>query len=112
MAERTVRNPQVARHLGLRFSAALPQMHGFQLKFLGVRWSRFLHGRVLLWECLLSPIYSLHASGSRPPQRGSEQTRSASPFADTRKAEERMGLVVLAKVRALALPRFGSKLFV
>ena len=66
MAERTVRYPQVPCDLGLGFFTGLPQMHCFQLKFLGVRWSRFLHDLVLFWESLLFPIYSLHVSGSRP----------------------------------------------
>src|SRR5579885_2992674 len=66
MAERAVRYPQIARDLGLRFSARLPQMHGFQFKFLRVRWSCFLHDLDPFWGRLLFPCYLLHSSGSRP----------------------------------------------
>ena len=50
MAERAVRYSQVPCDLGLGFSAGLPQMHCFQLKFLRVCWFHFLHSLDPLWE--------------------------------------------------------------
>src|SRR5258708_16949002 len=66
MAERGVRNPQVARDLGLRFSARLHELYGFQFEFLRVGSCHFLHDLDPLWRAPLLPYYHPHFLGSRP----------------------------------------------
>lgn len=87
------------------FAAGLPQMHCFQLKFLCVRWSRFLHSLVLLWERLLFPVYRLHFPGSRP---------DVFPISKAKKIEATIGVSfgIIAIIFGIAIGIIGTILSV